>query len=200
MDREAEDETTRSYDRILSITDKRARRRELNKLAQRNSRRRKGDNLTRLQSENAELKKKLAATRHEKDENNEFQSFPSTSRDFNSAEGDLGTPDTHMPYQSSSLPPFDGNTNDTHFGWFTLGNLQQKLSDTSKEVPFHVTLGQHFPLQLQQSQSVPLPHQGQDAETRSEVPPQAQTDNQDTIFMTILGGPGIAHTASLMAM
>lgn len=193
MDKETEDETRKSYNQILSITDNRIRRRELNKLAQRNSRRRKGDNLSRLQSENAELKRKLAATRRERDGSYEFQSFPSTSRDLtNSAKGDSDTSNTHIPYQNTSLPPpFDEN-NTTHFGWFTLGNLQQKLSDTSKEVPFHITLGQHFPLQLQQSQSSPLFHQGQE--------PQAQNTNQDTLFMTTLGGPGIAHTASLMAM
>lgn len=186
MNNEPEDETTRSYNEILSIKDNRIRRKELNKLAQRNSRKRKGENLTRLQSENAELKRKLAATRKEKEENNETQSFSSTSKTPNSAD---------TPFQNLPLPTFDGNNN-THFGWFSFGDLQQKLSDTSKEAPFHTILGQHFPLQLQQSQPI-QPSQQEEIESER---PQDHPNNQDTLWMTTLGGPGIAHTASLMAM
>lgn len=192
MDKESEDERSTSYNQILSITDNRIRRRELNKLAQRDSRRRKGDTLKRLQSENTELKRKLAATRQEKDE---IDQAPSTNRASTSTETNSTPSETHNPhYQGNS-----GGNNDTHFGWFTLGDLQQKLSDTSKEVPFHITLGQHFPLSLQQNQTFQSFQQGQDVETSSEVP-QTQPGNQDTLWMTTLGGPGIAHAASLMAM
>lgn len=186
-----EDSKTHFYESLASQKDSKTRRRELNRLSQQESRRRRSENLAKLRNDNEALAKQVKSLEEALRKQQDGQQ---TAPQSNFSASGAGT--SQEPEGRTFRGMMDDQQGDMYSGFLAADKLNVHLEDFSFERPFHALLGQRFPHERQKQGKAKYQEDSQSSSRSNNTP----TTQEETLWIASLRGPSLTRTASVLVV